>query len=295
MKSMVLIAAAAVAFADALPGNFMPGNFLAVTPERQHAEVAARYVKGVQQPIESPNLSGSTIQGCFKSSGKLKFMEIIEWNTIGSCGNDLCRAKGYEVGGTTGGNQCWCGHKYPPKDDLVDPKNCDAGCTGYGEHACGGIDFWTIYHTGITLSVKYEDSPKKSTSSDTPQATHTSSSPQETVVVTESPTSEPDSEESSGPNVAGIAAGVVVGVVIIAAAIGGGFLYMRRKRNLEIEEEHRRNAAVNAFIGKPPRSSGGTSTTDSRMDPVMAHRRMSDGSIADNQDYSRRILRVTNA
>lgn len=67
---------------------------------------------------------------------------------------------------------------------------------------------------------------------------------------------------------------------------------MRRKRNQEIEEEHRRNAAVNAFIGKPPRSSGGTSTTDSRMDPVMAHRRMSDGSIADNQDYSRRILRV---
>jgi cell wall integrity and stress response component len=93
--------------------------------------------------------------------------------------------------------------------------------------------------------------------------------------------------------VAGIAAGVVVGVVVIAALIGGGFFYLRRKRNREIEEEYRRNAAVNAFIGKPPGSSGGGSMTDSRMDPVMAHRRMSDGSIADNQDYSRRILRVS--
>jgi hypothetical protein len=103
---------------------------------------------------------------------------------------------------------------------------------------------------------------------------------------------EEDKEESGGgTNVAGIVAGVVVGVVVIAAALGGGFLFMRRKRNKEIEEEHRRNAAVNAFIGKAPGSSGG-SITDARLDPVMAHRRMSDGSIADNQDYSRKILRV---
>jgi cell wall integrity and stress response component len=71
---------------------------------------------------------------------------------------------------------------------------------------------------------------------------------------------------------------------------------MKRRRNEEIEEEHRRNAAVNAFIGgggKPPSSSGGLSMSDSRLDPVMANRRMSDGSIADNQDYSRRILRVS--
>jgi cell wall integrity and stress response component len=68
-----------------------------------------------------------------------------------------------------------------------------------------------------------------------------------------------------------------------------------------VEEEYRRNAAVSDFIaggaGKPPHSSGGSSSfTDMRLDPaVMAQRRMSDGSIADNQDYSRRILKVTNA
>ena len=107
--------------------------------------------------------------------------------------------------------------------------------------------------------------------------------------------SEVDEQPSGKNNVAGIVAGTVVGIVVLAAALGGGYLYMRRRRNREIEEEHRRNAAVSAFIGKPPGSSGGMSMTDSRMDPVLAHRRMSDGSIADNQDYSRRILRVTNA
>lgn len=95
----------------------------------------------------------------------------------------------------------------------------------------------------------------------------------------------------------GIIAGVVVGVVVLGAAFGGLWFFMRQKRNREIEEEHRRNAAVNAFMGgKPPGSSGGYSMeTDTRMDPVMAQRRLSSGSIADNQDYSRRILRVTNA
>lgn len=70
---------------------------------------------------------------------------------------------------------------------------------------------------------------------------------------------------------------------------------MRRKRNQELEEEHRRNAAVNAFVGggKTPSTSGSLSMTDSRMDPGMSIRRMSDGSIADNQDYSRKILRVS--
>lgn len=87
-------------------------------------------------------------------------------------------------------------------------------------------------------------------------------------------------------------AGVVVGVVALLAIAGGLAFWWRKRVNREIEEEHRRNAAVNAFM-KPPGSSGGYSaTTDTRLDPVMAQRRLSSGSIADNQDYSRRILRV---
>ena len=158
----------------------------------------------------------------------------------------------------------------------------------------GGIDFYSVYDTGKTLGVKYssDDSSSSSSASKTASATSSATKPAQTVVVTAAPTETASS--GGGSNTAGIAAGVVVGIVVIASAIGGGYLYMRRKRNKEIEEEHRRNAAVNAFVGKPPGSSAG-SMTDSRMDPVMAHRRMSDGSIADNQDYSRRILRVRRA
>lgn len=158
----------------------------------------------------------------------------------------------------------------------------------------GGLDTWTIYNTGVQVLVEYMEDKKSSSSSSATATPTTTSDPEKTLVVTASPTNDTETEEDSGggKNVAGIAAGVVVAVVVVAALIGGGFIYMRRKRNKEIEEEHRRNAAVNAFIGRSPSSSGGTSMSDARLDPVLAHRRMSDGSIADNQDYSRRILRV---
>lgn len=158
----------------------------------------------------------------------------------------------------------------------------------------GGIETFSIYNTGLNLSVPYlGEEEEDSKSSKVPSSTAIATAPASTVVVTQAPASSAPPSEQGGTNVAGIVAGVVVGVVVFAAVLAGGFLYMRKKRNREIEEEHRRNAAVNAFIGKPPGSSGGLSMTDSRLDPVMAHRRLSDGSIADNQDYSRRILRVS--
>lgn len=95
----------------------------------------------------------------------------------------------------------------------------------------------------------------------------------------------------SGPNVAGIAAGVVVGVVALTAFAGGLFLFLKSRKRRAIEEEHRNNL-VGWYGQKPPTSSSG-SISDSRLEPsVMMQRRQSDGSIADNQDYSRRILKV---
>lgn len=85
-----------------------------------------------------------------------------------------------------------------------------------------------------------------------------------------------------------------MGVVAVAGILGGVFFFMRRRRNKELEEKHRRNAAISTFFpGKPPGSSGGYSVSDARLDPVMAQRRVSNGSIADNEDYSRKILRVS--
>lgn len=287
MKSTILMAVALVAIADALPDMHKGTPVL-----KARASTTARHV---QIPSKPAALDVMTSQGCFKSSGNLTFITTPRYNSLGGCGEQTCKPAGYTVGATTGGNQCWCGFAYPPKSDRTQDGDCNFECNGFPFEACGADGFFSVYNTGLKVLVPYaEGDASSSSSSASPTAPPTSveTAPEKTLLVTQTATNEPSS--GGGSNTAGIVAGVVVGVVVIACAVGGVFLYMRRKRNKEIEEEHRRNAAVNAFIGKPPGSSAG-SMTDSRLDPVMAHRRMSDGSIADNQDYSRRILRVTNA
>jgi cell wall integrity and stress response component len=116
------------------------------------------------------------------------------------------------------------------------------------------------------------------------------------VVVTASeasttPTAKPK-KTSSEPNKAAIAAGVVVGVVGLAAIIAGVVFFLKQKRRREIEEEYRRQAAVNSFVGAGKLHTSNSSMNDSRLDPEVMLRRQSDGSIADNEDYSRRILKV---
>lgn len=254
-------------------------------------------------PSTLPILGQITSHGCYSSGGNLTLQSDVQHVSGGKCGL-YCQKLKYDVMGLHAG-QCYCGYVYPPKSDEAKDDECNYPCPGYGSEPCGGLDTdaYSIFNTGVEIAVpNYE--PDTSTSA-SPTSTKASSktSAVETAVVTKtdgpSPTesADPGETKKKGPNVAAIAAGVVVGVVVMAAIIGALFFVVRRKRNAEIEEEHRRNAAVNAFINgsKPPGSSGSISMTDSRLDPVMAHRRMSDGSIADNQDYSRRILRVTNA
>ncbi|KAJ0117375.1 hypothetical protein N8I77_006738 [Diaporthe amygdali] len=266
------------------------------------AYAATATSSGIEEPSAAPTLGAQVVQGCFSSWGNLIFNSTPSFNSKSACAVDICYAGGFKVAATTGGNQCYCGNEYPPKDTVVDDSKCDTPCPGYGLQACGGIDFYTVYNTGIMLSVSYSADNDTSSASGTAtpsvvaSSTVVSGGQTSVVYVTATPTDAADDKKGSTP-MGGIIAGVVVGVVVLGAAFGGLWFYMRQKRNREIEEEHRRNAAVNAFMGgKPPGSSGGYSMeTDTRLDPVMAQRRMSSGSIADNQDYSRRILRVTNA
>ncbi|KAI6363655.1 hypothetical protein MCOR25_005833 [Pyricularia grisea] len=261
--------------------------------EARAATTSTSSAWAVERPSERPVANDPRVQGCFSSAGDLTFIQTVEFNSRDSCPKAICMNKlGKNVGGTIRGNECWCGDKYPPKSSLVDDKECDAACTGYGQEACGGDKVWTIYNTGkqaYGVDSMPDETKNNTQTTDAPKAVATSATPSST------PSTAPQS--SGGSNTAGIAAGVVVGVVALAAIAGGAWFLYRKRRNQALEEEHRRNAAVNAFIhgNKPPSSSGGVSLTDSRMDPQMAQRRMSDGSIADNQDYSRRILRVTNA
>ena len=140
-----------------------------------------------------------------------------------------------------------------------------------------------------------------------------------TVIVTQpatqnlgtAPTAEPTEDSKNGggggssTNVAGVAAGVVVGVLGAAAIVAAIVLWIRHKKRQAAEEEYKRSNQVSDFMaGRGMRGDGGGSgepkpppsaysqMSDQRLDPE-AGRRNSAGSIADDQDYSRRILRVS--
>lgn len=130
MRSILVFATALVAAVNAAPEGM--GRWA----EPPTKIVAARADKAVQQPTAAPTIGTPTIQGCFKSPGDLKLNTTHKFNSIGKCADETCAAAGYAVGGSMGGNQCWCGETYPPKSDLVDPKFCDTPCPGFGEHAC---------------------------------------------------------------------------------------------------------------------------------------------------------------
>lgn len=265
--------------------------------------MGAQAKKNIQLPTVDPILNQQTAQGCWKSNANM---------TVERSGVDVSSGKCWEQCKedfnvfALQGSKCYCGMEYPKEGDQVDDEKCDWPCPGFGKEACGALKvYYSVFNTGLELAPD-NYVPEKSTTSAAPSSTkaaesttaETSAAPTETKDTSTTSEAASDGEEKKdGPNVGAIAAGVVVGVVLIATIGGGAIFFVRRRRNAEIEEEHRRNAAVNAFINgsKPPGSSGSISMTDSRLDPVMAHRRLSDGSIADNQDYSRRILRVTNA
>ncbi|KAH8904780.1 hypothetical protein BR93DRAFT_939834 [Coniochaeta sp. PMI_546] len=271
---------------------FMTAALLAAVP----ALASQTTAKGIEEPAATPTLNAAVVQGCFSSPGELVSIGTLDYNSKDKCAVENCKAQGHAVAASMGGNECYCGDKYPPKAALVNDTNCNIGCTGYDWDACGGSFFWTVYNTGLTLAVKVSDdsvissSSSSTTSKPTSVATVIESA---TVIVSATNTANQGKSSGGSTNTAGIAAGVVVGVVAVAGILGGVFFFMRRRRNKELEEKHRRNAAISTFFpGKPPGSSGGYSVSDARLDPVMAQRRVSNGSIADNEDYSRKILRV---
>lgn len=145
--------------------------------------------------------------------------------------------------------------------------------------------------TGNTRNkVEHYSIPSESSSSVKKSSTAIPSSTT-TTSASASATQTASNDSDSKPNTAGIAAGVVVGVVGLAAIIGGVWFFLRRRRQRQVEEDYRRNAAgVNEFINGGKTSA--SSMNDSRIDPSFMDRRQSNGSIADNEDYSRRILKV---
>ncbi|KAK9464490.1 hypothetical protein V1512DRAFT_288215 [Lipomyces arxii] len=117
-----------------------------------------------------------------------------------------------------------------------------------------------------------------------------------------------DSNTSTKSGIGGGAiAGIVIGVIVGLAAIGAlAFFIIRHRRARDNDEgwvDYRGKRTAPSYNAPPlPQeklssnsvNSGRVAIVDQRLNPVMMDRRMSDGSVSDEQDYSRKILRVVN-
>ena len=205
----------------------------------------------------------------------------------------------------TEGSTCYCGDEIPATQYQVANSSCDTPCNGYGTDMCGGSDTWTVYLTGLSADVDTEDSGSSSSSSTTATPTTKAEQPTsqvqatitqagQTIIVTQAAqTSAIPKSSSGGPNKVGIAVGVVVGVIAVAAVVGSTVFFLKQRKKRAIEEEHARIAAGKEFSSTSSRPET-KSSADQRLDQtnIFTHRRQSIGSIADERDFSRRILQV---
>lgn len=216
--------------------------------------------------------------------------EVAVYQSDGHC-QEVCTAKNAKVMITSGGNSCYCGDYIPTASHKVDEDQCNIPCGGYKQHMCGGLGTYQYYLTSLGTPIM-ETSDNNTSSSAKPSTTQSPTSTPTPVVVTETPTDTAQASSGGGSSKVGIAVGVVVGVVALAAIAGAGAFFWKRRRNQQIQEEHARNAAINGFA-KGPKSEA-SSANDSRLDPsIYSARRDSLGSIADERDFSRRILQVS--
>nr|OQO16712.1 hypothetical protein B0A51_14971 [Rachicladosporium sp. CCFEE 5018] len=239
------------------------------------------------QTTHAQALNAMTYQGCYSSSQPLTDQGPWTYQTSGYC-QPICVKQGQAVLGLSGGSDCWCGDMLPSPGTKVGDEMCSTPCNGYDKENCGGNNYWDNELDNTFLNTTSDD-PSSNILERRALGDHKPSS-------RATPTSAP----ASKPNVAGIAAGVVVGVIAIAAICIGAFLLMRRRQRRQAEDEYKRAMQVNAFMGRSGNEGKAPGTaysnmSDQRLDAeAAAGRRNSSGSIADNQDYSRKILRVAN-
>lgn len=166
----------------------------------------------------------------------------------------------------------------------------------------GGNGYFSVYLDGLKENVGSDSSP-----SNTNTNTHTVTSASPSVVTQVSPgktvvetvhaesTNSADSSSGGGGGVnsTAVAAGVVVAVVVISAIIAGLLFWCRHRKRQVVEEEYKRTQVSDFIHGSKPPQTGYSSMSDSRLDPEFGNKRNSHGSIADNEDFSRKILRVS--
>lgn len=229
--------------------------------------------------VSAANEVGTDLFACYKNLN-WKEVDRSTFQTAGRCLRN-CTDIQMPLAGITRGYECYCGDI---KEEDVGAKSCNLNCESWKWETCGNDDgtFFSVYRTTVgRLRTKEQLASESSTKSTQPTQTPP---PVQTVVAPPSATP----TKAASVSKAGAAAGAVVGV-LVAAAIGVGiFFFIRKRRQQKVEDDYRKTVQAHSFASSKPES-------DSRLDPVMLqHRRVSTGSIADNEDYSRRILKVTN-
>ncbi|PWY95248.1 WSC-domain-containing protein [Aspergillus sclerotioniger CBS 115572] len=248
--------------------------------------------------------------GCYSDSTPLQDQGTYTYQSDGYC-QKLCLKNSYSVFALHNGQDCLCGNELPAASAKVSDSKCNIECAGWPSVNCGGSSTYSVYLTGIDNDVD-NYSASSTTTSSTDSETSTATTQQQAHVVTSSGTTQtvyataateteasatPAAESATEPaekkngssaNTAAIAAGVVVGVVGACALAGAGFFLWRFKNR---KAQYRRSVGVDNY-GNPMSQHN---MSDSRFDgDFMAQRRQSNGSIDDDQDFSRRILQVTN-
>ncbi|KAE8349182.1 WSC domain-containing protein [Aspergillus coremiiformis] len=248
------------------------------------------------------------LKGCYSDSKPLLDQGPYTYQSNGYC-QKLCLKDSHTVFALTKGTNCLCGDQLPADSAKTDDGSCNTKCAGWPEVMCGGSNAFSVYLTGLVDSVdSYSSSTSSSSSSSSASSTETGTSTisnnghimttagGQTVFMTadsQATTQATDGQKKkdSGSNTAAIAAGVVVGIVGFFALVGAIFFLWRFRNRSNMPDQYRHNDIDN-FGAKPMSQS---SMSDSRFDgDFMAQRRQSNGSIDDDQDFSRRILQVTN-
>jgi cell wall integrity and stress response component len=265
----------------------------------------------IKNPITTPTTTlpanaMSTI-GCFATGTPLENHGPFRFQSSGNC-QFVCLELGKDVMGLSDGTSCWCGDLKPAEAWKINDTLCDTTCSGTDKDNCtcqpfidchcthictggGASKLWVLLTGNTRNKVENYVPPVSSSSTSSAKPSSTTTATAGPISPTTTPSTAP--KENSKPNTAGIAAGVVVGIVGLGAIIGGVWFFLRRRRQKQAEKDYRRNASnITDFVSGGKLHTSNSSMNDSRIDPSFGDRRQSNGSIADNEDYSRRILKV---
>lgn len=262
-------------------------------------------------------------EGCFEDSGSLKKAYTNIYNSAGKC-YAACEKKGSAVFAMQG-QKCFCGDSLPSK--TASSSKCKETCPGFPDDSCGGDDAWSVFtiagksvsssspsstsskssSTSSSSSSSTSSSSSSSKGSSTQSSSTGASSTSSAASATASGDDDDDDKDKKASGIGGGAiAGIVIGIVAALGIIGAALVFWRKRRNAH--NDYNPSSSPDGFrdpfgVHESKLSSASTAVNsssppmpvDQRLNPAMlGERRISDGSLADEQDYSRKILRVTN-